>query len=249
MRNTLMALIATLLSLGVASEVQADTIEVTVSFRERIALPPDAELYVQLLDGSRADPSTRRVSAQRYAMDAVPMSVLLSYDPHIVNSDGAYSITATIWSDGRPLFRTETELDVLGSDGGASVDMTLTMVAEPEPIAARQVAGVRWAATEISGQPWEGDEPATLVFDEEMNFAIFAGCNRLSGKAILTEHTISFPANIAATMMACSPEVEDRERAIVSALGSVSGYVRYGTGLVLTDVNGAAVLHFEDRPE
>lgn len=249
MRNNLMALIVTLLSLGVASDVQADTLEVTVSFRERIALPPDAELDVQLLDGSEADPRTRRVSAQRYAMDAVPMSVLLSYDPNIVASDRAYSIAATIWSDGRALFRTETELDVLGSDGAASIDMTLTMVSEPDPALTRRLSGVRWAVTEIAGKPWEGDERATLVFDEELNFAVFAGCNRFSGKAVLTEHTISFPANVAATMMACPPEIEDREQAFVSALRSVSGYVRYGTGLVLTDVHGSAVLHFEDRPE
>lgn len=60
---------------------------------------------------------------------------------------------------------------------------------------------------------------------------------------------ISFPASIAATMMACPPELEDLERAFVSALSSVSGYGRHGTGLVVTNLHGAAVLHFADRPE
>jgi putative lipoprotein len=82
-----------------------------------------------------------------------------------------------------------------------------------------------------------------------MNVAIFGGCNRFVGSVTVTGGQIAFPDNFAGTLMACPPDVEELERGFLAALRGVVGYVRYGTGLVLTDGEGRALLHLVERPE
>jgi putative lipoprotein len=50
-------------------------------------------------------------------------------------------------------------------------------------------------------------------------------------------------------MMACPDAVETIERRFLGALLQVSDYVRYGSGLVMTDADGRAVMHFVEMPE
>lgn len=251
MRKTLRATLIAFLGLVAASQAFAETrfIEVSIAFRERMALPPDAEVDVQLLRDAQDDPATRRIAAQRFRMDAVPQTVRLAYDPNLISSTESYSVAATIWSQGRPLFQTDAARAVLGPSDATSVQIMLTRAAEEPPLVPRGLSGVRWTVTEIAGQPWDGDEPATLVFDRNMTVALFAGCNRMSGRAILTDNTLHFPSDIAITMMACPPDVEAREQAFLAALRRVTGHVRYGTGLVLTGADGRAVMHLDDPGE
>ena len=102
------------------------------------------------------------------------------------------------------------------------------------------ITGVRWVATEVVGTPWINDEPATLTVDETMTFSIFGGCNRFTGEVPVAAGWVSFPENFAGTLMACPNEMEEQERRFLAALSRVSGYIRHGNGLVLTDDMGNA---------
>lgn len=234
-----------------AAPAGAETLEVTVSYRERIALPPDAELEVQLLDPARADRATGRIASQRFAMEAVPMTVGLAYDPGVVDPAGSYAVVASIWSGERRVFRTSGRHDAFGPGGAGPVEIVLTMVPGEERgmVPPRSVQGIAWAVTEIAGEPWSTDDPATLTIDEEMNVALFGGCNRFRGEATLADGEIAFPPEFAGTLMACPDPVEALELRFLEALTRVSGYVRYGAGLVMTDAGGNALLHFVERPE
>lgn len=244
-------MLLTLVSTSSAALADADTMDVTVSYRERIALPPDAELEVRLLDVSRADAHAKQISAQRFLMAGVPMTVTLNLDPQIIVADARYAIEATIWSGDDQVFRGTIRNDAFGAERPGSVDMVLTMVTSGEDAmgAPRTVAGLEWAVTEVLGEPWINDDPATLVIDDEMNFAVFGGCNRFVGQVVLSDGEITFPQNFAGTLMACPDEVETLERSFLAALARVAGYVRYGGGLVMTDAAGHALLHFVERPE
>lgn len=103
--------------------------------------------------------------------------------------------------------------------------------------------------TEVFGEAWGNDDPATLVIDNEMNFSIFGGCNRFSGQLVFWGDGLAFPEDFAATLMACPDEVEALERRFLAALRRVVDYVRYGAGLVMIDAEGRAVLHFAEAPE
>jgi putative lipoprotein len=234
------------------SKAQSDMLNVTVMYRERIALPPDAELEVQLLDVSRADAGSKRLSSQRYAMTGVPQTVDLQYDSQIIEDMGRYAVVATIWSsDDNQLFRTTSLYSVFEGAGTAQVELVLTMVAGDGVVTAppRTISGIEWAVTDVAGEKWSNDDPATLVIDDQMNFAMFGGCNRFVGQVFLADGEIAFPENFAGTMMACPGEAEALERTLLETLRKVSGYVRYGTGLVMTDADGNGLLHFKERPE
>ncbi|MCX8953812.1 YbaY family lipoprotein, partial [Ruegeria sp. NA] len=62
----------------------AGAVEGTATYRERIALPPDATLYVELQDISLADAPAVTLAAQRYALSGVPAQFKLTYDDALI---------------------------------------------------------------------------------------------------------------------------------------------------------------------
>ena len=230
---------------------QSSTLEITASYRERIALPPDAQLEVQLFDVTLADAPATRLASQRFVMSGVPTTVSLAYDPAIIDEDRRYAVKASLWSGGKQIFRTTRHYPVLDGTASGSADVQLSMVelADDTAVPPRTLSGIQWVATELLGTQWANDDPATLTVDDSNTFSIFGGCNRFVGKLNFSAGQISFPENFAGTLMACPNEVEALERSFLDALSRASGYVRYGAGLVLMDENGIALMHFEDRPE
>jgi putative lipoprotein len=227
------------------------TIDVAVSYRERIALPPLAELHLQLLEVSRADAAAKPLASQLYRMTGVPIQVKLHYDEDLIAPEGVYSIAASIWSDDVRIFRSTERYNPFSDSGNLTIEMTLFAIDEAEAAspAHQRITGVEWAVTEVAGEPWSNEDPATLIIDDEMNFALFGGCNRFVGQLLRLDSEISFPANFAGTMMACPDGVERLERSLLDNLPSVTSYVRYRTGLVLMDESGVALMHFKERPE
>ncbi|MEM9127251.1 MAG: YbaY family lipoprotein, partial [Pseudomonadota bacterium] len=65
----------------------AGTIEGSATYRERIAVPPNATLFVELQDVSLADAPAVTLAAQRYALDGVPAQFELTFDDALI-SDG-----------------------------------------------------------------------------------------------------------------------------------------------------------------
>jgi putative lipoprotein len=236
-----------------ASNLKAETrtLDITVTYRERIALPPDAELDVQLFAISREGGANRSIASQRFVMDKVPMKVGLNYDPRLIEDAKTYKATATLWSSNQRLFHSDPPQAVFGDTDPDAVNIVLMKIAENPAAEAvpRTVTGVEWAVTEVFGTPWPNEDPATLVIDDEANVSVFGGCNRFRGQATLAEGSLAFAANFAGTMMACPDPIEVQERRFLDALAQVADHVRYGAGLVMTDAQGNAVLHFVERPE
>jgi uncharacterized lipoprotein YbaY len=80
----------------------AATLKVTVFYRERIAMPPNAALTVTLADVSRADAPAETVASRRIEEPGnVPIDVELTYDPSIIDERLTYAVRATIEVDGK----------------------------------------------------------------------------------------------------------------------------------------------------
>jgi putative lipoprotein len=78
----------------------------TVSYRQRIALTPDAIVEVKLLDVSRADGPATTVAEQtiKPAGRQVPIAFELQYDPARINQRSRYAIQARILEGGQVRF-------------------------------------------------------------------------------------------------------------------------------------------------
>lgn len=252
MHTLILAVILVLSAFGFPDRAEADdgVLNVTVSYRERIALPPDAELDVQLLDISRADARAKLLSAQRFSMTGVPMSVQLNYDAAMIEDRARYAVRAEIWTEDKKMFQATTTLPALGGETPELDIVLMRVMTETEDTQRnRSITGVSWAVAEVAGVPWPNDDSATLTIDEEMRFSLFGGCNRFIGSVEAFDSRITFPEQFAGTLMACPDEIETAERSLLEALHSATRYVRFGGGLIFLDEHDVALLHFFERPE
>jgi putative lipoprotein len=108
------------------------TIAGTVTYRERIALPPDAEMLIRLEDTSRAD-APSEVIAEGIARipHQVPISFELPYDPKDIKQTHRYQIRVTIMRQGTTLFVTDKVHYVLTGGAPAKADIVLRMLNQP----------------------------------------------------------------------------------------------------------------------
>jgi uncharacterized lipoprotein YbaY len=93
----------------------------TVTYRQRIALPPDAVIDVQLQDVSLQDVPATVIAAERYvaAGRQVPFPFELTYDPAAIISQHTYAVAARITVDGKLRWINTQRYPVL--TGGAPV--------------------------------------------------------------------------------------------------------------------------------
>jgi putative lipoprotein len=99
----------------------------TVSYRERMALPPGSEAVVQLLDTSRAKAPATVIAEQRLSFDGHgSASYQLDYDAVNINPKGAYQVAARIQHGNKVLFVTEPPADVITRGSPGHVDLVLT---------------------------------------------------------------------------------------------------------------------------
>ncbi|MBO9446605.1 YbaY family lipoprotein [Ruegeria sp. R14_0] len=219
----------------------AGTIEGSATYRERIAVPPDATLLVQLQDVSRADVPSVTLSAKRYALTGVPAQFELSYDDALIQEGMRYVVRGSIFQGDTLLYTTDTAYPVLTNGAGNTTDLVLVKV---QPPGAATLENTSWTAMGLNGAPIETERRPALSFAQDGAFSGTGGCNRFSGQAKITGTNIEFPDNMAATLMACPPPLDDVERQFFKALQGASAYVFKGDTLVLLNSNGQSLVQF-----
>lgn len=108
-------------------------VEGTVTYRERIALTPDAKLIIELRDVSLADAPAPLISSMTISDPGqVPIHFRLEYNKADIAPRSTYSVSATIFeSDGRMAFTNDTAYEVITRGNPNRVDMRLVMVQPP----------------------------------------------------------------------------------------------------------------------
>lgn len=108
----------------------------SVTYRERIALPPSAVVKIRLVDVSRADAPSTVLGEQviKAAGHQVPIAFDIAYDPKRIEERFSYAVQARIEDeDGRLRFISERHYAVLTRGAGRRVDLVLSAVAAPAP--------------------------------------------------------------------------------------------------------------------
>ncbi|UCH40791.1 MAG: YbaY family lipoprotein [Gammaproteobacteria bacterium] len=102
------------------------TVSGSVTYRERIALTPEAVVEVQLLDVSLADVSAKMIAQQTIKpKHQVPIPFELVYDPADIDQRMTYAVRATIRERGRLMFTTDRHYPVLTRGHSNHVDLIL----------------------------------------------------------------------------------------------------------------------------
>lgn len=103
-------------ALRMACEPQpAAAVTGTVSYRQRIALPPDATLVVTLEDVSRADTASTVIAGQQITTDGqqVPIPFSVVYDPAEIEASHRYVVRAQIFYGGALRWTSTTAYPVI----------------------------------------------------------------------------------------------------------------------------------------
>ncbi len=106
----------------------------TATYRERIALTPDAVFEAMLEDVSKADAPAVVVGSVRIDKPGqVPIRFEIPFDPARIDQSHSYSLRARIVVGQRLLFTTDQAYPVLTRGHGNEVEMMLRMVAASKP--------------------------------------------------------------------------------------------------------------------
>ena len=102
----------------------------TITYRERIALPPTAEITVQLADVSRADAPALVIARQVLptAGRQVPFAFALEYDAATIQAAHTYAVQVRIEDGGKLLFISDTVHGVITRGRPTHVDIIVRKV-------------------------------------------------------------------------------------------------------------------------
>jgi len=143
------------------------TVRGEATYRERIAVPPGAQLEVLLLDVSRADAPSQTISGVTLTDVAQPpYSFEIAYRPDQIVSSHQYVVRAQLTHEGRLLFTTDQAYPVITRGHPSEVQLLLKRVGTQLPASTPggdrdehgciRSAGYSWCAKEGKClRPWE----------------------------------------------------------------------------------------------
>ena len=240
------ALAASLLVAPATATAQS-VISGEASYRERIALPPEAVFEAILEDVSRMDVSATTLGTVRVEGAKTPIRFEIPYDPAKIDERMSYSVRGRILVGDRLMFTTDQVYPVLTRGAGTEVELLLVRVRGPRPAAAAPLQGTRWKLVRVGDLVIEVSDPERqphlILQAEHAQLGGYGGCNRLSGGYELEGDRLRFGAQ-ATTMRACVDGM-DIEAAFHAALEKVRSFTIEGQRLDLLDGAGTAVAHLE----
>lgn len=231
------ALAAVLCLLASPAWAETITINGSVTYRERVALPPGTTLRVTLIRLTGAAP-VAGASASIPTRGIVPIAFALNVRTDLDVLDGSYGVLAEISAGGQVLFRNPVPVPV--ATGPVSILVNYAPQpsgppeAEPPPV---DFLEVEWTVTSIGGRPVSGVQPLTLTIAADLRAGGSGGCNSFFTEATIESDTIAFGPP-AATRMACEPVIMDQEFAYFAALSATASYEHDSQGLRLLDAAG-----------
>jgi len=217
-----------------------------VTYRERIALPPGAQLNVTLVELPHATP-VAGASAKVPATGGAP----LAFELHVrrtLRADTTYGLIAEISAGNGFYFRNPTPVAV-DPASPAAINILVRSAPAPKPVSEpdmplppASLTDISWTVTSIGGRPVSGTRPITLSIGADLAVGGNGGCNNYFTEASFeTDLPLAF-GPIAGTRMACEPTVMAQEARFFAALGATAGYLLEGDTLKLVDAAGVPLL-------
>ena len=112
-----------------ARPTAAASVTGTATYRERMALPPDAVFEAIIEDISKADAPAVVLGRTQVTSIQVPVSFSIAYDPAKLDPRARYSVRTRILVEGRLWFTSDTRHPVLRDAGDTRVDIVMRRVA------------------------------------------------------------------------------------------------------------------------
>ncbi len=227
----------------------------SVTYRPRIALPPDAVVTVQLLDVSRADAASTTLAEQTIRTDGmqVPIPFRLTYNPFDIDPRMRYAVRATISDgDGRMTWTTDMAYPVLTQnapmDDVAIAVVQVTSLRSTAQTPREKLMGTSWRLSELNqgsgmARP-EGDAPFTLTFASDGSYSGQADCNRYGGTFRIDGDDRLTLSQGLSTLAACPSGMASN--AFFRSFNGVTQFIVDGERMILSGAGGTLLFRRDD---
>lgn len=223
------------------------TLTGTVTYRPRIALPPDAVVSVRLVDASQGAAPNVTLAETRVGTDGaqVPVPFSLDYDARAVQASNRYVVRADIYdASGVLMWTTDTAYPVLTQGAPMDgVEVVLAQVTEGDQ--ANALVGRTWRLAQIR-QPsgvtlsYDGQAPFTVTFGADGRYSGQADCNRYGGTFEADPMGVLRLSQGLSTLAACpTPSVSQD---FFGVLNSATRYVLADGRMTLSGPSGGALV-------
>jgi putative lipoprotein len=206
----------------------------TVAYRERMALPPDAVVQVQLSDVSRQDAPAIVVAETTItpAGRQVPLPFELNYDAGAIDQKHSYAVRATIRSGDQLLYTTNTAAPVITRGNPTQVPLMLVRAGGTAGAPRAELWGTSWRLADLQGRPALEGVEATLEFPERGKVAGKGSCNRFFGTANISGDSLTL-SQMGSTQMACVGPGMEQEGRYLKALAAAQRFSLAGNTLLI----------------
>jgi putative lipoprotein len=217
------------------------------SYLQRIAMPPEAILTVQLEDVSLIGAPATVLAKQQIPFNArqVPIPFSININNNLVDPKHSYVIRASISVADSLRFTTLQPYAVLTQGASNQVNIimqpatadTTATIATPTEKPASELINTRWKLIELNGKTItmtadQHEEIHITLAENEHRVSGFSGCNRMMGAYELEGDRLQFK-QLAGTMMACISPMMENENAFVKTLAHTTNYHINGEHLIL----------------
>ena len=238
-----------LTTLLIAGCAKTATVTGTVTYRERIALPPQGVVVtVKVEDISRADAPAVTIGEQiiENPSHQVPIPFEIQYNPDDIDERYTYAMRVRIEVDGKLWFINTTRYGVITRGNPTSnIEVILQKVGPQETLTLEDKIWMLESYGDRGNlKPLIQDTEITIEFKStEGQFSGSAGCNHYFGSYEMEGGNLSIPGPIGATEMSCGEEIDNQEREYLSTLQAARFYnIEDGR---LTIICGAQFLVFK----
>lgn len=226
-----------------------------VTYRERIALPENSILGIELVDETLPAAPPRVAVKGAIGPGQVPLSFDLTFEDSLILPNHDYALIATISTGGRLLFRNFEPYPVTPLTPAAKPILIVTSLvaqadhpssssAEPQAPVAPAILDTLWTAKSINGTSPLPRTNATLSIGSDLRAGGSGGCNSWFAQAQLDGDRLGF-ATIGATQKGCTQNVNLQEQAYFAALAATATWQVSGDMLTLFGVDGKPLVVFE----
>lgn len=221
-----------------------------VTYRERIALPENAVLSIELVDLALPDRPRLSVSAPTGA-GQVPLGFALTFEDSLILPQHSYALNAEI-NAGDIRFRNAEPLPVTPLGQIEPVLIITSLIAQAdqpssEPAAEPQdlpLLNTTWQATTIGETPVPPGVDVTLQIEDDMRAGGVGGCNSFFSQATITEDSFAI-GELARTQRSCFYERNMLEQSYFDALKAAAMWTIDNDTLTLLDSAAKPTVVFE----
>ncbi|RYE07458.1 MAG: META domain-containing protein [Hyphomicrobiales bacterium] len=221
-----------------------------VTYRERIALPPDAKLRIELIDLALPDRPRLAVSAPTGA-GQVPLAFTLTFEDSLILPQHDYALRAEIRGTNF-LFRNTEPFPITPlAQTEPAVIVTSPVIAQAEPTPSEEPAApqqlplvnIIWQASMIGETPVPPAVEITLMLEPSMRAGGVGGCNSWFSQARVDATSFAI-GDIARTQRSCLADRNMLEQSFFDALKAATSWRIDRDILLLLDRSATPLLQF-----